>query len=156
MLKIKLHSVTDLITNSSTVIFTYSEESIKLLKDMINEILKTFDIQKTCDDMFDVVVLCDDSERYSEYIEKLKEDDVYELPAGVTEETDIDELWRNVSVGKLPKPKWFNDVEQEEDEWNYFQPSTYLYLIPKEKQYQKVGELIKKFLYSTNHEATRD
>lgn len=153
MIKIKLHSVTDLITNSSTVIFTYSGGTVEPLKDMINEILKTFNINKTCDDMFDAIVLCDDSDSYSEWIEEYN-DGVY--PEGVDENTDIRQLLKDVTAGKTPKPSWFDQVEETEMRYDSFTPDTYLYLIPKEEQYRKVGELIKSFLYSTNHEATRD
>lgn len=51
MTKIKIHSATDLITNSSTVIFTYSDSSPDALKEMINEFFKAFNINKQCDDI---------------------------------------------------------------------------------------------------------
>lgn len=41
-MKLKIHSGVDLITNSSTVIFTYSEGSLSALKDLVDEMLKTF------------------------------------------------------------------------------------------------------------------
>ena len=153
MIKIKLHSVTDLITNSSTVIFTYSGGTIQPLKDMINEILKTFNIDKTCDELFDAVILNDDSDTYSEWIEECNNG---KYPKGVDENTDIEKLWNDVLAGKVPKPDWFKEVEESEMRCEYYTPSTFLYLIPKEEQYRKIGNLIKTFLYSTDHEATRD
>ena len=88
-MKIKLHSVTDLITNSSTVIFTYSDGCVKPLKEMFNEILKTFGIEKTFDEMFDTVVLMDEVYHYEDYFsEKFEEED---LPQGM-EKPDFNQL----------------------------------------------------------------
>jgi len=149
MNKIKLHSVTDLITNSSTTIFTYSDNSIEPLKEMINEILKTFNIDQTCDDMFDIIVLCSNEYDYEYWLES------NEMPDGIDSDTDIKNLYNDVITGKIPKPKWFEEVEEHED-YDGFLPSTYISLIPKEEKYNKIGNLIFKFLYSTDHEATRD
>jgi len=150
MIKIKLHSVTDLITNSSTVIFTYSEGTIKPLKTMINEILKTFGVEKTCDDIFDTVVLNEDWFAYRDYF---KEND---YPEGVDENTDFEKLWNDVATGKISKPSWFELVEENEESYDYFRGSTYLHIIPKDEKYRKTAELIYEFLYSTYHEATRN
>ena len=156
MIKIKLHSITDLITNSSTTIFTYSEGSEQALKDMINEIITTltpFNLENlTCDDMFDIVVMCDESYIYSEYIARMDKDD---LPEGITTETDIASLYADVIAGKIPKPSWFHNVEEEEG-YNIYRPDSYLYLIPKDEKYIKMGAAIKAFLYSTDHAACQD
>lgn len=151
-IKINLHSITDLITNSSTTIYTYSDISETALKEMIDEILKTFDIDKTCDEMFATAVVCDHEWKYEEYLEKLASE---EYPKGIDKNTDIIKLVENVKVCKVPKPSWFDTVEETEDD-SYYCPPTTLYITPKEKQYEKVAELIKKFLYSTSHEAFRD
>lgn len=151
MIKIKLHSVTDLITNSSTVIFTYSGGTIEPLKEMINEILKTFGVEKTCDDLFDTVILKDDWYDYRDYF---SEND-REFPEGIDENT-FEKLYEEVKTGKTPKPVWFEEVEEEESRCDYYRDSNYLYLIPKDEKYAKMAELIHAFLYSTEHEATRD
>lgn len=153
MIKIKMHSLIDLITNSSTEIFTYSEGSVKPMKEMINEIVGTFGIKETCDDMFDTVVMCDDEYRYRKYIERLKGDGE-NLPKDYDESIDIDQLLEDVKAGKVSKPKWFTDVEESENDWYYLRPETYLYIIPKDEKYRAMAEKIRKFLYSTNHEAT--
>ena len=153
ILKIPIHSSTDLITNSSTVIFTYSNGCESVLKELVNEMLKTFGINKTYEDVFDAVVLCSNSEQYSDYIAELSVD---EYPEGIAVDTDIEALVNDVSKGKLPKPVWFNTVEEAENHYDYFQPETTLYIIPKLAEYERFGQLIIDFLYSTNHEATRD
>jgi len=146
-MKIPIHSTTDLITNSSTVIFTYSEGSEKALVEMINELFKTFHIYKKCEDVFDTVILAEE-EHYTEAPEKL-------LPEGLDQE-DVIQLYRDVTTGKVPKPDWFKDVEDHEDSYDYYTPSTFLHLIPKSPEYNQLALLIDRFLYSTDHEATRD
>lgn len=77
------------------------------------------------------------------------------MPEGVTEETDIRELFKDVTTGKIEKPEWFVKAEQHEN-YDCFTPDTSLYIIAKEKEYESLAALIVKFLYSTYHEATRD
>lgn len=153
MLKIPIHSATDLITNSSTVIFTYSESSEGALKEMIDELFKTFGVNKTCDEIFDTVVLCEDREKYAEYIESLDDED--ESLEGISNNIDINSLVSSVEKGETPKPKWFKDVESQEDSYYYYTPSTELVLIPKAPEYEKLAKLVINFLYSTNHVVVR-
>lgn len=72
MIKLNFHSCVDVITNSSTVIFTYSDGSDTVAKEMINELLKLMNSDLTADDMFYFGVFCDD-EKYTEY-ENYEED----------------------------------------------------------------------------------
>jgi len=109
---------------------------------MINEILRVFGIDKKCDDLFHMVVLADDDYHYLEY-------DNTELS---TEE--IREQLRAVKNGEMPKPEWFNTVESHVSE--ELQGGTTLYISPKNPEYEKMAQLIYKFLYSTSNEATYD
>lgn len=144
VLKIPIHSVTDLITNSSTTIFTYSGGSVSAVKDMVNEFFKTFGINKTCDEVFDTVILCD---KY-QYSESKAE--------GIPGDVDAKDIYEKVLAGEMEKPEWFKIVEDTEDDWSFFTPSTYLHLIPKSPEYKDLANLIHKFLYSTDHDGTRD
>lgn len=153
MIKIVLHSVTDLITNSSTVIFTYSDGCIEPLKNMITEIAKIFGFTKSFDEMFEAVIMAEDDYIYENYLEDLDEED---YPEGVTRDTDISKLMKDVKTGKIAKPEWFEEAENREDSYDYYRPSNVLHLIPKNEEYEALGNAILKFLYSTDHEATRD
>jgi len=146
MTKIAVHSTIDLITNSSTEIFMYSGSSKGILEEMINEIFKAFGIDKTCDDVFSSVVLCEDCNPYEEYSKS--------NPDVSIDPNDVEQLYEDVKSGKVSKPDWFNDAEEVEDSWSYYSPSTYLYLTPKKEEYKNLSELISKFLYSTHQEAT--
>jgi hypothetical protein len=147
---IKLHSITSIITNSSTVIYTYSGASEQAAKDMINEILKTLNINKSFDDFFTTIVLF---ERYSYYSEWLR----YNKVEGVDENTEILTLYKDVMDGRMPKPTWFAEAESKlkDDDTGYDYP-TALYIIPKLPEYENMAKLIKNFLYSTSQEAFRD
>ena len=148
-MKIPIHSATDLITNSSTTIFTYSGGSAPAVKEMITEFFKTFGIQKTFDECFNCVVVAGDDYVYSEYLENLDG----EYPEGVDETTDIEQLVKDVQSGKIEKPEWFEEAEEAENYDNY-PASTFLCLITKAPEFEKLAKLVKKFLYSTDHEAS--
>ena len=172
MIIIPLHSITDKITNSSITIFTYSEGSIDACKELINEIFKTFGVDKKCDDVFILTLLAEDFEIYYEYFENedddegeedggeedekglISEDELQQLNVDKREEY-IESLIEDIYNGKVEKPKWMLKAEQKT---NYYDlsPSTSLYIVSKEPQFEKLAKLIKEFLYSTEHEAVRD
>lgn len=141
-IKIKIHSTVDLITNSSTVIFTYSEGAIKEVKEVIDEVLKLQGIDKRADDLFYIDTFLDKTCNY-----KKQED--------FPENGDIDEIINDVLIGKIDRPKWMNDAEEDES-WNGYRGDTMLYIKPKESKYEGLAQKLISFLYSTNHEATRD
>jgi hypothetical protein len=129
---------------------------------MIDEILKTFDLNKTCDDLFNLVVLAD-LDAYLSYLGygecDDEDDDKPELPNGIDKdnvEKQVELIYNDVLAGTIKKPAWFKNAEQKEDDYNCFTPETNLYIIAKEDKYKKAAELVHKFLYSTHHEATRD
>ena len=67
MMKIK--SITDVITNSSTEVFAMiSQGSVDRLKRMINLLLETSGSSKTCDDLFDIRLVVSDWVGENEYI----------------------------------------------------------------------------------------
>ncbi len=156
---IKLHSVTDLITNSSTTIYTYSENSENALKLMVNEIFRIFDINKTCDDVFDTVVMYRDFDQYYYSTEGGDKDLLPEDLKNLENPYDaITEICHKVEKGEIPKPEWMNKIEEynDENQCDNYSPSTRLYLIPKDDKSRELAKLIENFLYSTSHEACRD
>ncbi len=51
----KIQSISDIITNSSTEVFVvYDESNISSIKELVNSILSLVDPSKTCDDYFDI------------------------------------------------------------------------------------------------------
>lgn len=154
--KINLHSSVDLITNSSTVIYTYSEGSESAVKDMVNEMLKVLGHEdKSFDDLFHSGVFLSDNDVYLESDKVPEEFSHFPEEFSHFNSEGFSEFIKKVIKGELKKPEWMSDVEEEED-WNCFRSDTSLYLISKDEKYEKLGNKIIKFLYSTNHEATRD
>lgn len=146
--KLKLHSSVDLITNSSTVIFTYSDGSIEPLKSLINEMLKVFGYEdKTFDDLFFADVFLEEDYEY------------YEQDGFPEDETDHDTYLADIKLkvlkGEIEKPQWMIDAEESEGGLGY-QSSNNLEIITKDEKYSELANKLLKYLYSTTHEATRD
>ena len=62
--KFKMHSMVDVITNSSTVIYTYQDGCLNPAKELINEVLKLEGSDKNADDLFEFEV---SSEGHNDY-----------------------------------------------------------------------------------------
>ena len=130
IVKIKLHSAVDLITNSSTVIFTYSEGALSKLKELVNEMLKVLDHEdKSFDDLFYAQVL---PEKYSED-EKIPD--------------NYQELEIQYIKGEIPKQDWMVNSTYDD----YVSRSTYLNIIPKDTKYSELASKLLNYLYSTEH-----
>lgn len=67
IIKIKLHSSVDLITNSSTVIFTYQDNSIEPVRNLFKEIFKTFNVNENVDDIFTFSIEQEDKSDWSDW-----------------------------------------------------------------------------------------
>jgi hypothetical protein len=138
MLEIPIHSQTEVITNSSTTIYTYSDRSPDACREMIDEIFKTFGINKKCDDVFNLVVLLNNDEYYEHWIDN----------QGHETEGDLGELIDKIRTGKASKPKWMSDAEKKR-EWG---GGSTLTITAKSPEYEDVAKRIHKFLYSTTSE----
>lgn len=139
--KINIHSVIDIITNSSTEIYTYSEGTIEPLKKLIDEMFKMHGIDKKFDDVF-IATVNSDIYDYSESENKPEE----------LSGDDVNALLDDIKNGKIEKPDWMNEVESNEN-WNDYTPQTYLSIVTKDEKYNEFAALVKSFLYSTNQEA---
>lgn len=140
MIKIKIHSVVDLITNSSTEIFSYYGNSILPCKEMINEFIKAFGIKnKTCDDIFYISTFCE-GDVYAEFIRDEQND--------ITQQEDIETMIESILIGEVEKPEWMKKCEGIYE--NIF------YIKAKDEKHKKLANYIEKFLYSSEHDASYD
>ena len=153
--KLKLHSLVDLITNSSTTIYTYSEGAVGALKNLVDEMLVTFKVMKddyskflTCEDIFYVDTFLGDTDRYDEYLSE-NEDLNIECPE------DLDSLIDDILTQKIEKPQWMLEAAEVENDYGYT-PPTALYIKPKDEKYKELSNKLLKYLNSTSHEAFRD
>ncbi len=166
MENIKIHSLTDLITNSSTVIYTYSDRSPKALGEMIDEVFSVLGVDQKCDDVFTISVVKDNYELdLDACVDWATENEgKFGIPAVFSDDDDdawykaMDDIIDDVLGGKMEKPEWFVKMEEELEEENCYgyPPETTLKVVAKDPKYEKLAELVVKFLYSTDHEATRD
>ena len=147
-MQIKLHSMTDLITNSSTVIYTYSDASEGALREMINETFKVLNIDKKCDDVFDLSVTLEGTDTYRDYLYDQPED-YKNLKDWKAQELYIHNIIDKVTRKEIEKPEWMVDAETGNDDCR---PGTVLNIVAKAPEYEKLATLIGKFLYSTDHE----
>lgn len=146
--KLKIHSAVDLITNSSTTIFTYSEGSDTALKELVNEMLLVLGSNLKFDDLFYCEIFC---ER-----DKYLESEFFEQEDDRDPETYLEALFMDIMQDNIKKPEWMIKVEKHENEWHGYRAETFLELVPKDSKYLSLCNKIIKFLYSTYHEATRD
>ena len=147
---IPVHSFTDLITNSSTVIYTYSDGALKACQEMIDEFFKEFGIDKKCEDVFNLVLLMEDTDVYGECFDKWLEEN------GIDPDSiDFEETMKKVRSGEIEKPEWMIEAEKpKKDHWGEpSRSSTNLYISAKSPENAPLAKLIRKFLYSTFHEA---
>lgn len=150
---IPVHSFTDLITNSSTVIYTYSDGALKACQEMIDEFFKEFGIDKKCEDVFNLVLLMTDTDVYGECFDEWLEEN------GIDPDSiDFEETMDKVQSGEIDKPKWMVEAETpKKDRWGEpSRSSTSLYISAKSPEHEPLAKLIRKFLYSTRHDAVYD
>ena len=171
--KINIYSIVDVITNSSTTIYTYQENSIEPAKELIEEILKLLrdeeeDYSIDPDDYFYFGVFCKNElyfDRFDYKKEREKPDDMPEVKGEYNtkqwkytnrkREKWLNNLKKDIMKGEKKKPNWMEIVE-EEGGYSVLTPDTYLHIIPKEEKYKPLVEKIINFINSPRHEGIRD
>lgn len=148
MVQIPIHSLTDLITNSSTVIYTYSDNCVEAMEAMVDEFFEAFGVGKKCSDVFKLVVMLEDD------YDCIYEADSYRdiVPEQFTKHDEMKSLLKQVRSGETDKPEWLTALEKRIN----VPGGTVLNIIAKSPEYEKLAKLVSKFLYSPNHELTYD
>jgi hypothetical protein len=160
-IRISLHSVTDLITNSSTTIYTYSENSEETCRKMVDAILKAVGSKKTCDEMFALMVSVDEDSIVSAADAVDEDDDPLDMPVELIKGTHDErrkyarKLLDDVALGTVKQPDWLKKIANK-DNYNGYREQTYLTLTPKKPEYAAAARAVREFLYSTDHEASTD
>lgn len=159
LIKFNVHSVVDVITNSSTTIYSYYDGCIGPAKEMIEAFAKAFGSDLKADDMFFIGVFADDNYIYTEggdrgIWEDGEDDDPFKDISDNYYEF-VDDIIEKVLKGEMDKPQWMLDCEGHED-WNGLTPSTALHIIPKSPEFEAIGKAMMSFLNSTDEEACQD
>jgi hypothetical protein len=167
-IKLKMHSLVDVITNSSTVIYTYQDGCEKPAKELINEMLKlTGETTKTAEDLFYFGVFLDDDSRYLEYacdhgIEGVPYpdytwDDPKRKEYEAANDKWVTDIQTSILKGEIERPDWFNRASEAPDYG--WEPDTVLWIEPKEGTDAKYAEFIQKIstlLNSVSADGGRD
>lgn len=151
---IKIHSVVDIITNSSSVIYTYSDSAVKPLKELFTEIFKLLGDPQHVDDVFEIVVMPDGDvlwDRFDNFVEDLDPEwPFYERYKKISEMSSPSSQYSelvNLFTEKYKrgiKEDWM-DVGEDSD--------TKLKIFVKDEKYNELASKAIKFLYSTEHES---
>ena len=143
--KLKIHSVVDVITNSSTVIYTYQDSSLQAAKDLFQEFLTLLGEKVDVDSVFSFGVFASDLNTYCEsgyFPEELKDEQDYKQ-----EYKNVEDIITSVLNKEMEKPNWMTEAENDYYDWKN---STSLYIKPKDEKYNALAEKALKFLNSVD------
>jgi len=158
MFKLNIHSIVDVITNSSTVIYTY-QNSTEEAKELLQEILNLMGEEKEVDDLFNMGVFLSDDSYYEGHLaedvdeENMPED--YPTEDWKAQGRYFTDLKEKILKGEVEKPEWMKNAEEKET-WSGYAYPTSLHIIPKDEKYNGLIKKILAFLNSLHHEAFRD
>lgn len=164
----EVHSIVDVITNSSTTIYTYQDGCEAPVRELINEMLKLSGISDVkSEDVFYMGTFCDD-DRYFEQLEGSDADYDENVPQvigewgseeykdSITARTEwMKRIKLAIVMGEIKKPGWMKDVESGGDDSEY-RPDNRLMLVPKNEKYTELGRAIEKVLKSVEADGGYD
>lgn len=173
----KVHSYVDIITNSSTVIYTWSEGSVDRAKDLLRAVFDLFGEESVdIDKEFVFKVFTDEQEPSWYWLETyMKKNEIktpFERPDVRGDEyKKYTENMKSFSDNLFSKavlnqeiPLWYEgyikentaEENEEDDDYGDYSPDTTLFIFTRNDKYKNIIEKMISFLYSTDHEATQD
>lgn len=141
--KLYIQSFVDVITNSSTTIYTlYDENGVKTIKDALTEIIHIFEPDRCCDDYFDIHIEYDD-----EFLEDLDhyQDELFD-PSTTNEESLLDYPAKLEAIAEERC-----DEFPDGGSWPYA-----LEIIPKSEKYRDVAKQLFNLIEPFQHHAVFD
>ena len=153
MFEIKIHSAVDLITNSSTTIYTFHDGCIGPLKELVNEMLSVLNHTEKFDDIMIAGIFLD-SYRYidifedNDTIEGFTYEECINIPRGELSNYDyIKALVEDILHGRIDKPEWMTKIEEYIRDESYADSN--LYICAKDPIYQPLCNKLLNFLNSS-------
>ena len=154
-IKIPVHSLIDLITNSSTEIFVNSESSVKPAKELLTELLKLEGSLKTVDDVFTVSLQKD----YGSYFSEVLAENMEEYDEETAKKLGFNGDWRtddeiaqkyleDIESGKIEEPDYFEDLMDSHE----INVDVNLVVKSNDPAYDHFLVLLKTFLYSPDYQ----
>lgn len=158
-LEVSLHSFVDVITNSSTTIYTFSESSVEPAKKLVNAFAKLMGYPKAAEEMFFFECFPSFHEQWDSYVEAKEEDELTEEDKAINamsygdRQLYFSQLKLDICMNKKERPHW---LDEDHSRWGDDYIESKIFIYPKDAKYQEVADKLKEFLYSTSHEARYD
>ena len=153
-IRIPIHSMIDLITNSSTEIFVDSESSIKPAKELLAELLRMEGSEKTIDEVFTFSLEYGDTGYLAELLIENMEDHDPETYAtlGFTgdwknDDRIAEQYIADYQSGKIKEPDYIEELMND----NEVNIDTNLVVRSNDPKYDHFLKLLEKFLYSPDY-----
>lgn len=144
--KLNIHSIIDVITNSSTEIFVHSEDCIEPAKELLSELLRVLKIDKSIEDLFDIKLKVTNIHEIISYYFCFE--NKYLLSLGDTREKQeeaLEQLILYVIQNKIEKPDWYDKYDIG------YHTKTIISITSKDEKYNDLLTLIEKLLYSPHY-----
>jgi hypothetical protein len=144
-IKFNLHSIVDVITNSSTVIYTIQKDT-EVVKQLVAEVLELMGrTDLTPDDVFTYNTSVDDYYYVDRAYDEELPEDIYD-EEGIINDHKLENYVEKFLSGEIEKPEWAKNIE------NSSEMSVYMSLTPKSEEFAKLGQRIISVLNSTDYE----
>lgn len=154
MFVLNIHSIVDVITNSSTVIYTYQNNK-KEATELLQEILNLIGDDHEVEDLFYIGTFYESS-TYSDYLSHSQNEYPKNYPNNYKEQYKyIENIIESVLKGEIIEPEWMKEIENCKD-FNDCTRSTRLIIIPKDEKYYALANKMIKFLNSIESDADYD
>ena len=141
LIVLDLHSAVDVITNSSTTIYTYEWGCEGPAQQLIDEVLRLQGSDKKWSDVVYMGVFCSEDD----YIYRTDDwDDVPNAPENRNERRDwIKSQIISVMKGEIDRPEWMSRVEDDDHGGDGYPPKSRLTILVKDEQYADLAKYIK-------------
>jgi hypothetical protein len=141
LIVLNLHSAVDVITNSSTTIYTYEWGCEGPAQDLIDEVLRLQGSDKKWSDVVYMGVFCS----VDDYIYRNHDWDVVSnAPESWNERRDwIESQIISVMKGEMDRPEWMSRVEDDDYGGDGYPPKSRLTILVKDEQYADLVKYIK-------------
>jgi hypothetical protein len=141
LIVLNLHSAVDVITNSSTTIYTYEWGCEGPAQDLIDEVLRLQGSDKKWSDVVYMGVFCS----VDDYIYRTQDWDVVpNAPESWNERRDwIESQIISVMKGEMDRPEWMSRVEDDDYGGDGYPPKSRLTILVKDEQYADLAKYIK-------------
>lgn len=155
MITISTHSFVDVITNSSSIIYSNYSGSVEPAKELIAAFAKAIGFAGNPDDLFYIDAFYD-GDHFIDALDNYREEDDGNPDIPDINYADYCEMVEKILKKEIEKPEWMGAIEdtmydnftREEGQGMDF------WILPKDDKYKPLADAIKSFLHSPDFEAS--